>query len=102
MPARLSEVPLYSHPNSFLSEHQPFFVLDEIDATLDIKNVDKVGRLLAKMSSGTSEFGKAQFIVISHRDILMAKAETIYGTTNVKGITQMIQLHLGEKGLTTS
>lgn len=84
------------------SEPQPFYVLDEIDATLDVKNVDKVGRLLAKMSSGTSEFGKAQFIVISHRDILMAKAETIYGTTNVKGITQMMQLRLDEKGLSIS
>ena len=84
------------------SEPQPFYVLDEIDAALDVKNVDKVARLLAKMASGTSEFGKAQFIVISHRDILMAKAETIYGTTNVNGITQMMQLRLDEKGLSTN
>ena len=84
------------------SEPQPFYVLDEIDAALDVKNVDKVGRLLAKMASGMSEFGKAQFIVISHRDTLMAKAETIYGTTNVKGITQMMQLRLDEKGLSTN
>lgn len=81
------------------SEPQPFYVLDEIDAALDIKNVDKVGRLIAKMAKGTSEFGKAQFLVISHRDILMAKAETIYGTTNVGGITQMMQIQLDEKGL---
>jgi len=84
------------------SEPQPFYILDEIDAALDVKNVDKVGNLLAKMASGMSEFGKAQFIVISHRDTLMAKAETIYGTTNVKGITQMMQLRLDEKGLSTS
>ncbi len=84
------------------SEPQPFYVLDEIDATLDVKNVDKVGRLLAKMSKGTSEFGHAQFIVISHRDILMAKSESIYGTTNVNGITKIMQLQLDEKGLSTA
>ena len=81
---------------------RPFYVLDEIDATLDVKNVDKVGRLLAKMSKGTSEFGHAQFIVISHRDILMAKSESIYGTTNVNGITKIMQLQLDEKGLSTA
>lgn len=84
------------------SEPQPFYVLDEIDATLDVKNVDKVGRLLAKMSKGTSEFGHAQFIVISHRDILMAKSQSIYGTTNVNGITKVMQVQLDEKGLITS
>ncbi|MFW9906371.1 MAG: hypothetical protein ACFFFH_18770, partial [Candidatus Thorarchaeota archaeon] len=84
------------------SEPQPFYVLDEIDATLDVKNVDKVGRFIAKMAKGASEYGHAQFIVISHRDILMAKSQSIYGTTNVKGITKIMQLQLDEKGLVTS
>ena len=81
------------------SEPQPSYDLDEIDAFLDVKNVDKVGRLIAKMAKGTSEIGHAQFIVISHRDILMAKSQSIYGTTNVKGITKIMQLQLDEKGL---
>ena len=80
------------------SEPQPFYVLDEIDAALDVKNVDKVARLIAKMGDGTSRFGKAQFLVISHRDILMAKADTIYGTTNVDGLTQMMQIQLEKDG----
>ena len=81
------------------TEPQPFYILDEIDAALDVKNVDKVSRLISRMSKGTSKFGHAQFLVISHRDVLMAKADSIYGTTNVNGITQIIQLQLEENKL---
>ena len=81
------------------TEPQPFYILDEIDAALDVKNVDKVSRLISRMSKGTSKLGYAQFLVISHRDVLMAKADSIYGTTNVNGITQIIQLQLEENKL---
>ncbi|MHA1448772.1 MAG: chromosome segregation protein SMC [Candidatus Hodarchaeales archaeon] len=84
-------------------EAQPFYVLDEIDAALDPMNVDRVGKLVHRLSrrtdDGSSVKGGAQFLVISHRDILMAKSDRIYGVTNVKGLSDMFPLQMTEDGL---
>jgi chromosome segregation protein len=84
-------------------EHQPFYVLDEIDAALDPMNVDRVGRLIHRLSrrmdDGSTVKGGAQFLVISHRDILMAKSDRIYGVTNVKGLSDMFPVEMTDKGL---
>ncbi|MFW9992048.1 MAG: chromosome segregation protein SMC [Candidatus Odinarchaeota archaeon] len=83
-------------------ESQPFYVLDEIDAALDPMNVDRVGRLIHRLSrrtdDGSSVKGGAQFLVISHRDILMAKSDRIYGVTNVKGLSDMFPVEMTDKG----
>ena len=63
---------------------QPFYILDEIDAALDPMNVRRVAKLLNRMSrsvgrdddedtkkSRKATTPAAQFLVISHRDILM-------------------------------
>ncbi len=89
---------------------QPFYILDEIDAALDPMNVRRVAKLLYKMSrsvgrDGTEENGKksrksaspaAQFLVISHRDILMAWADRLYGCTNVKGLSSVFSIQMSE------
>ncbi len=88
---------------------QPFYILDEIDAALDPMNVRRVAKLLYRMSrsvgrDGTEEERKskksttpaAQFLVISHRDILMAWADRLYGCTNVKGLSSVFSIQMSE------
>ena len=70
--------------------HQPFYVLDEVDAALDPSNVEKLGKLIHRISQDAKYEHKgigAQFIVISHREILMAKANQIFGVTSDKGVS---------------
>ncbi len=79
---------------------QPFYVLDEIDAALDNRNVSRVASLIHRLSKlvgkeGSGEKG-AQFIVISHREQMMRKAERIYGVTNVNGLSTMIIMDIEE------
>ena len=79
---------------------QPFYVLDEVDAALDPGNVDKLGRKLLELSREGSVQGVkrkgAQFIVISHREILMAKSDLIWGVTSKNGLTQLWQMNLDD------
>jgi len=86
---------------------QPFYILDEIDAALDPMNVRRVAKLLHRMSRtvGQDEEGikkpkssspGAQFLVISHRDILMAWADRLYGCTNVKGLSSVFSIQMSE------
>ncbi len=89
---------------------QPFYILDEIDAALDPMNVRRVAKLLHRMSRtvGEEPDGKeikrpkkstpgAQFLVISHRDILMAWADRLYGCTNVKGLSSVFSIQMSEQ-----
>jgi len=58
-----------------IQEHEPasFYVLDEVDAALDKKNSE----LLANMVDGYSK--TAQYIMISHNDNVISRADTLYG-----------------------
>jgi len=87
---------------------QPFYILDEIDAALDPMNVRRVAKLLNKMSRSVGRADgdeliksrkaapAAQFLVISHRDILMAWADRLYGCTNVKGLSSVFSIQMSE------
>merc|ERR1719295_1165711 len=52
----------------------PFFILDEIDAALDTKNVDRVCRFIAKKSRQNT-----QIIVISLKDKFFSAADSLIG-----------------------
>ena len=58
----------------------PFTILDEVDAALDDANVDRFGRMLARLGS------QRQFLVITHNHVTMSYASTLYG------------IHLDESG----
>ncbi len=60
-----------------IQEHEPaqFYVLDEIDAALDKRNAEKLGKLVRQYCS------KAQYIVISHNDAVITEADQIYGVS---------------------
>ncbi len=60
-----------------VQEYQPasFYLLDEVDAALDKGNSDLLSKLIAKYSKN------AQYVVISHNDIVVTEAARIYGVT---------------------
>ena len=66
----------------------PFCVLDEIEAALDEKNVDKFAQYLRRMSVNT------QFLVITHRRGTMEEADMLYGVTMQHGISKLLSLDL--------
>ncbi len=69
----------------------PFYLLDEVDAALDKKNSEIIGNMVAEYSKDT------QFIVISHNDITVQKAQRVYGVTMQKGISQVFSVVLNEE-----
>ncbi len=69
----------------------PFYVLDEIDAFLDLNNVYKVATLVREMSRNT------QIIIISLRAPMIAAAEKIFGVTAGEDrISQIVSVSLDE------
>lgn len=75
-----------------LQEHEPamFYVLDEVDAALDKHNSE----MLAKLIRGYCE--KAQYIVISHNDALIAEGDILYGVSmNAEaGLSSVVSLRM--------
>lgn len=73
----------------------PFCVLDEVDATLDEANVDRLRIALDSLSSLT------QFIVISHNRRTLVGARNIYGITmGDDGVSRVISLRLEGREVT--
>ncbi len=74
-----------------IQEHDPasFYVLDEVDAALDKHNSEKLSKLIKKYSE------KAQYILVSHNDGIIAEANTLYGISmDEHGISNAISLKL--------
>lgn len=67
----------------------PFCMLDEIDAALDDRNVERFATYLRGFSTDT------QFIVITHRRGTMEAADVLYGVTmQEQGISKILHLDL--------
>ncbi|ACX72405.1 chromosome segregation protein SMC [Methanocaldococcus vulcanius M7] len=66
----------------------PFYVLDEVDAALDVKNVS----LIADMIKNASKY--SQFIVISHREQMVSKADVVYGVYMENGLSKVVGIKL--------
>jgi chromosome segregation protein len=64
----------------------PFYVMDEIDAHLDVVNSRRLATLIRSRS------GESQFIVISLKDTTISRAERVYGVYNEKGMSNVISL----------
>ena len=66
-------------------------MLDEIDAALDDRNVERFATYLNGFS------GKTQFIVITHRRGTMEAADMLYGVTmQEQGISKILALDLNQ------
>ena len=69
----------------------PFCVLDEVDAPLDDRNVDRFCALLRKMSE------RVQLILITHNKISMEYADTMVGVTmREAGVTRPVSVNIDE------
>ena len=69
----------------------PFCILDEIDAALDDRNVERFANYLHNLSRNT------QFIVITHRRGTMEASDVLYGVTmQEQGISKLLRLDLNQ------
>jgi len=64
----------------------PFYILDEIDAHLDVLNAKRLASLVRSKSS------ESQFIVISLKDTTISRADRVFGVFIDKGQSQVISL----------
>ncbi len=64
----------------------PYYVMDEIDAHLDVLNTKRLATLVRSRSKGS------QFIVISLKDTTISRADRVYGVFQEKGMSQVISL----------
>ena len=69
----------------------PFCMLDEIDAALDDRNVERFATYLRNLAE------KTQFIVITHRRGTMEASDVLYGVTmQEQGISKLLRLDLNQ------
>ena len=69
----------------------PFCILDEIDAALDDRNVERFSSYLRNLSTNT------QFVVITHRRGTMEASDVLYGVTmQEQGISKLLRLDLNQ------
>jgi len=69
----------------------PFVVLDEVDASLDEANSERLARILDDLSH------KTQFIVITHNRASMRRANILYGVTMAEsGVSKLLSIKLDE------
>ncbi len=66
----------------------PFYVLDEMDASLDSENSVKIARLL-KESDG-------QFIIITHNENVMKYADAAIGVSMQNGVSQIVGVKINQ------
>lgn len=66
----------------------PFYYLDEVDAALDEANAKKVAQLIKELSK------QAQFIVVTHKEIMASYADTLIGVSAKEGISSVYTLDM--------
>ena len=66
----------------------PYYVLDEIDAALDDANAAQVADLIKDLSA------RSQFIIITHRDVTMARTDHLLGVSNREGVSSVVNLSI--------
>jgi len=76
----------------YLVKPSPFCVLDEVDAPLDSANLERFNKMLRKFSDNT------QFIVITHNERTMEKADRLYGVTMQEpGVSTIVETVFKQK-----
>ncbi len=75
----------------FMFKPSPFCILDEIDATLDDKNIERFKDMVKQFAHNT------QFIIITHNKMTMTLANTIYGVTmQERGVSRIVSIKLDD------
>ncbi len=70
----------------------PFYVLDEVDASLDKVNTKRVVEMIKKLSE------REQFIVITHNDYTIKQGDRVYGVSMEGGESKILGLELPKAG----
>ncbi|MHA2408151.1 MAG: hypothetical protein ACXACA_07255, partial [Candidatus Ranarchaeia archaeon] len=70
----------------------PFYILDEVDASLDDVNSDRVAALIHSLAKNN------QFIIVSLRDVTIAKAERLIGVVSQLGRSRILSVELTAGG----
>ena len=68
----------------------PFYMMDEIDAHLDVLNSQHLADLLKHKSQGS------QFITVSLKDVTITRGDTVYGVFIQDGVSQVVSLPMQE------
>jgi chromosome segregation protein len=63
----------------------PFYLMDEVDAHLDAQNTEKLSNVLSKRSKDN------QMLMVTLKDVTVAKANMIYGVYSQDGISRVIR-----------
>ena len=63
----------------------PMYILDEVDAALDLSHTQNIGRMIK------SHFPQSQFIIVSLKEGMFNNANVIYRTRLVDGVSQVIR-----------
>jgi chromosome segregation protein len=72
----------------------PFYILDEIEASLDDVNVYKFAEYLKRYTD------KLQFIIITHRKGTMESADVLYGVTMEEhGVSKVVSMRMNDGGM---
>jgi len=65
-----------------------FYIVDELDAALDVENSLRLARMLRDSGS--------QFVLVTHNDQLMKHAESVIGVSMSAGVSEIVGVKLGE------
>lgn len=68
----------------FMARPAPFYVLDEVEAALDDRNLSRLLEVLAELST------QSQLIVITHKTRTMESADTLYGIAMKDGVSSVV------------
>ncbi len=67
----------------------PMCILDEVEAALDVANVERFAKYLKEFSN------TSQFIVVTHREGTMEECDLLYGATmQKKGVTKLVSVKI--------
>jgi len=69
-------------------QEAPLFILDEIDAALDMMNTTRLARMLQEYAD------RIQVIVVSHNEETVRHADRAYGVTIKNGVSEILALNL--------
>ena len=61
----------------------PMYILDEVDAALDLSHTQNIGRLLK------THFSQSQFVVVSLKEGMFDNANVVFTTQNTDGVSSV-------------
>lgn len=72
----------------FMARPAPFYVLDEVEAALDDRNLGRLLEVLGQLRE------KSQLLMITHHQRTMAQADTLYGISMRQGVSTVLSHRL--------